>query len=243
MWPRIVFGRASYFHEWIIYWLFIMVYKTSVSSSQFRTHTHTHFSPPACSHDGVWQSLRCSIHPTRHSNRLLLQTADSAQPSHYTYLSPWLLLLQCTHTHSTVGVADWQRIATIVTSALIFTVSWPWCISVRDREVKEWHSFLSRVHLTKSGSSVKMPQSTPTPGGCYDNQHKPRDLQTNSLAAPRILKTHEHGMSARTHTHTHTHTPRNTSLPTRKRLWRCEFACSLNSTTFRGSASVDLWFT
>ena len=87
------------------------------------THTHTHtqthtvsqqhlprptreeemFLPPACSHDGVRQSLRCGVHPARHSNRLFLQTANSAQSSHYTYLSPWLPL-QHTHTCARVWV-------------------------------------------------------------------------------------------------------------------------------------------
>lgn len=63
--------------------------------------------------------------------------------------------------------ADRQRIAAIVTGRLIFTLSWPRaallhihvCVCHNRKSKRGDSSFLRRVHLTKTGSFVKMLQS------------------------------------------------------------------------------------
>lgn len=63
--------------------------------------------------------------------------------------------------------ADRQRIAAIVTGRLIFTLSWPRaallhihvCVCHNRKSKRGDSSFLRHVHLTKTGSSVKMLQS------------------------------------------------------------------------------------
>lgn len=63
--------------------------------------------------------------------------------------------------------ANRQRIAAIVTGRLIFTLSWPRaallhihvCVCHNRKSKRGDSSFLRRVHLTKTGSSVKMLQS------------------------------------------------------------------------------------
>ena len=76
-------------------------------------------------------------------------------------------------------------------------------------------SFLSRLHLTKSGSSVKNAAEHLTLGGCYDNQ---KSLETHKQTAwtaqrllksprPRILRALARIQHVSSHVCVHTHPP------------------------------------
>ena len=123
-----------------------------------------------------------------------------------------------------------------MTGPLIFTLLWPEaalmhihvsvcvcvcvcvsvCYNVKSKSGNS--SFLSRLHLTKSGSSVKNAAEHLTLGGCYDNQKSLETHKQTAWTAPRLLKSPrprllralagiQHVSShVRVHTHTHTNT-------------------------------------